>query len=143
MHGVIKIHLFLFTFTQQILGSTQVKEHFHACVGSLKSRPIATDLEMHYTASNAIGTANSLPLSTTAQPHHSGMALHLTDPNLDPMATEHVCSQHQAISHNIQMDTTPDWAFHSVPPFTCTCPWGSSGKLYYYSLTALPHARHV
>jgi hypothetical protein len=84
MHGVVKIQLFLFTFTQQILGSLTVQEHIHTCEGSKQPHPIATDWEMHYDASIVIGQANTLPPMVTAQPHHSGMSLHLTDPNLDP-----------------------------------------------------------
>ena len=114
MHGVIKILLFLFTSTQQILGSRQVLEHFPTCEGSQLPHPIATDWEMHHHASSVIGTTNTSRTEVTSQPHHSGMSLHLTDPNLDPPVNKFTCSLHRILLRLHQSHITFDW-HHTLP----------------------------
>jgi hypothetical protein len=84
MPKVIKILVFLFTFTSTILGALLRQDPCLIICGSPNPQPIATARELSLLTPNVKGITTAMHKHLRALQHHRNQSLYLTRPNPDP-----------------------------------------------------------
>ena len=130
MAKVIKILVFLFTYTATIFGSPLWRDSVSASFGHPNLPPIATDGKVLMDTTHVNGITSAMQKHLHKLRHPSYQSLFLTSPNLDPfrvLSTD--LSTHSKLSHLLFRNSTEWLSLHSYPRgiseghFICTfCP---------------------